>query len=302
MALRSSLHRVKSRGRRTKIARAAGVPAGEALPAELTEQTFLEYDLARYDLRSHVIRILSRCGSKLGTFARAGAGLNESRGEVAAADACLVQGAAAAAARAAAAGGETTRTAAELELYQLDETAYRSKEKQELLTQAVLDDAEFLAAFEKLVVEVAIPHMKRRLVESDSLRFDRELCFFYQRPPTLRLQRGPSERYVPRHSDQQYGHQEGELNFWLPLSRLDLTKTTLEAESAPGKGDFAPLDVDLGSIAVFHGTLCRHGVPANRSRFTRVSLDFRIGVEGCFDPEWVFAGTRADHARRKHLL
>ena len=37
---------------------------------------------------------------------------------------------------------------------------------------------------------------------------------------------------------------------------------------------------------------------ANASRRTRVSLDFRVGVEGFFDPEWSMAGTKADHDRR----
>ena len=53
---------------------------------------------------------------------------------------------------------------------------------------------------------------------------------------------------------------------------------------------------------VFHGTLCRHYVPPNASTKTRVSLDFRIGVEGCFDPRWVLRGTLDDHHRREIVL
>ena len=40
-------------------------------------------------------------------------------------------------------------------------------------------------------------------------------------------------------------------------------------------------------------------VPANPTRCTRASLDFRVGVDGCFDPEWVLRGTKADHNRRE---
>ena len=66
--------------------------------------------------------------------------------------------------------------------------------------------------------------------------------------------------------------------------------------------DFAPLQADLRRCGVFHGTLCRHYVPPNTSTKTRVSLDFRIGVEGCFDPLWVLRGTLDDHNRREVIL
>ena len=142
-------------------------------------------------------------------------------------------------------------------------------------------------------------------------------------PPTVRLQPGPSDVYVNPHSDAVYGHQPGELNFWMPLTpyrpRCDApdarppsaggtsvgralgagSRTTLWAESAAGAGDYHPLEVEPGQIAVFHGSLCRHHVPANPTRCTRASLDFRVGVDGCFDPEWVLRGTKADHNRRE---
>ena len=38
--------------------------------------------------------------------------------------------------------------------------------------------------------------------------------------------------------------------------------------------------------AQFHGTLLRHYVPPNPTAFTRVSLDFRVGVGRCYDPMW----------------
>ena len=52
------------------------------------------------------------------------------------------------------------------------------------------------------------------------------------------------------HHDGEYGHQLGELNFWLPLTNPDLTGVTLWAESAEGADDFHPLQVGLGEIAV----------------------------------------------------
>ena len=50
-----------------------------------------------------------------------------------------------------------------------------------------------------------------------------ERCFYYQFPPTLRLQPGPSSRIGGRaHCDADYGHQDGEVNFWLPLTDCEV--------------------------------------------------------------------------------
>ena len=62
------------------------------------------------------------------------------------------------------------------------------------------------------------------------------------------------------------------------------------------------LEVDYGEIAIFHGSVCRHFVPANASAWTRCSLDFRVGVEGFFDPQWCMKGTKEDHSRRRVVL
>ena len=109
---------------------------------------------------------------------------------------------------------------------------------------------------------------------------------------------GPSSDRIAH----RYGHQVGEVNLWLPLTSFADTRTTLWVESGPGADDFHPLAADLGRCGVFHGTLCRHYVPPNESSFTRASLDFRIGVDGCFDPTWVLRGTVDDHNRRRIVL
>ena len=57
-----------------------------------------------------------------------------------------------------------------------------------------------------------------------------------------------------------------------------------------------------GDVYVFHGNSCEHYTELNVSDATRVSLDFRIGVEGCFDPRWVLRGTLDDHHRREIVL
>ena len=51
--------------------------------------------------------------------------------------------------------------------------------------------------------------------------------------------------------------QDGELNFWIPLTDKNLTQTDLYVESIPNKNDYMPLDVNFGQVASFHGTSLR---------------------------------------------
>ena len=69
-----------------------------------------------------------------------------------------------------------------------------------------------------------------------------------------------------------------------------------------GAGDFAPLDVNLGKVGVFFGILNKYFVPVNVADKTRVSIDFRVGVEGWFDKEWSMKGTKSEHKRRQIVL
>ena len=197
-----------------------------------------------------------------------------------------------------------------LEHFRLHRPPPLSPEHQELLSRTMERDERFLAAYERLVLEVVLPAVKARL-DAAAATPAAATRFFYQFPPTIRLQPGPSQKEVRAHSDSAYGHQQGELNCWLPLTSPALTCTTLWLESAPGAGDFAPLEIEPGAIGVFHGTCVRHRVPANPTRFTRVSLDFRVGLGGavgpggevvegtsCYDPAWEFMGHSMAHVRR----
>ncbi|KAJ1453346.1 hypothetical protein M885DRAFT_524498 [Pelagophyceae sp. CCMP2097] len=196
---------------------------------------------------------------------------------------------------------QTGRLEGRLEDFRLADDAWSDNAKQIELTNNVLADAHFLRLYESLIHQVVLPWLKARLVRADPAEYaaDKPHKFWYQHPPTLRLQGGPSNRFVPTHSDVKYGHQAGELNFWMPLTSYKLTQTTLWVETTPGLGDFHALEVTRGDVAAFWGSCCRHHVPANPSIHTRVSLDFRVGVEGCFDETWVLRGTRADHSRRQ---
>ena len=302
MVLRSSLHRVRDAKKKNRTAAPPRVTC--ELPAALRGEAILAYDCAEHDLHGALAALLASAPcARLGAF-----------------------------------GGDPARP--RLEDFRLAgaREAWDALGHQRALTDAVAADADgFLAAFETLVETVVLPHVKRRLAAArfgdgrgarggdggDGGDGPARRRFWVQYPPTVRLQPGPSDVYVNPHSDAVYGHQPGELNFWMPLTpyrpRCDApdarppsaggtsvgralgagSRTTLWAESAAGAGDYHPLEVEPGQIAVFHGSLCRHHVPANPTRCTRASLDFRVGVDGCFDPEWVLRGTKADHNRRE---
>eukprot|EP00928_Gymnodinium_smaydae_P063725 TRINITY_DN47220_c0_g1_i1.p1 TRINITY_DN47220_c0_g1~~TRINITY_DN47220_c0_g1_i1.p1 ORF type:complete len:324 (-),score=49.21 TRINITY_DN47220_c0_g1_i1:9-899(-) len=289
--VRSSLHLL----RYSKTRSEAPPPRIEwSLPPAVLLEDKLAFDTDDHGLYDVVASLLQRCSPALGSFPSRASEAEAVPAELA--SAMSVAGEGDAAAGSVAVSDKLASKKDRIEEFTLDSDAWSSAEKQELLTRSVLDDSAFHAAYERLVREVVVPYMKARLVAADP-SFARELRFYYQFPPTVRLQPGPSERYVKAHRDGEYGHQEGELNFWMPLTPPS-TQTTLWVESQPDLGDYHPLELDYGTIGVFHGTLCRHHVPANPTSLTRVSLDFRVGVEGAFDPAWVYRGTKADHVRR----
>lgn len=174
---------------------------------------------------------------------------------------------------------------------------------QKYLSNQVAEDEEFLAVFDRLVREVVLPRFKQRLVSVGALP-DEPLSatFYYQRPPTLRLQPGPALATIKPHFDGEYGHQNGELNFWLPLTDSSKTRVDLWCESKYNVGDYHRIPANLNEIISFHGSSCRHYVNANSTPNTRVSLDFRVGVQGFFDPTWQMRGTTDDHGRKEVTL
>lgn len=175
-------------------------------------------------------------------------------------------------------GHASFRQVGELETLQVDlSDQMGSIEKQRILTDSIAGDKKFLATYRSLVEEHILPELPGEE-------------FWYQHPPTLRVQPGPSEFFVKEHTDFDYGHQQGEINFWIPVTDPSLTLTTIWVEDRP-------IRVGLAQIASFHGTSRRHSVPANASPYTRVSLDFRIGIGGHFDPLWSLRGTLSEHGR-----
>jgi len=235
------------------------------LPACLRREQVLRYDPAAYDLRGATADLLSTLGAEFGSFSGPDRRLEEFR--LAAAN-----------------------------------DVFRSFKDRQVLHGAVRGDAAFLDAYERLVEGVILPHLRWTLVQAGSAQDSEPVEFLYQHPPTMRVQPGPSPHHGRPHRDAEYGHQDGEVNFWLPLTSSEATGVVLWAETTPGAGDFHPLEVDVGDMALFHGSLCNHYAPENQSTHTRISLDFRIAVGRCFDAAWEMAGLKAQHTRRSFTV
>mmetsp|Transcript_131621 Transcript_131621/g.421244 ORF Transcript_131621/g.421244 Transcript_131621/m.421244 type:complete len:337 (+) Transcript_131621:153-1163(+) len=115
-----------------------------------------------------------------------------------------------------------------------------------------------------------------------------------QRPPCVRVhlsgQRAAKGK-IGMHKDSDYpGHCEAEINFWVPLTCVG-GANSLYVESAPGLGDFTPLEMEYGQVYRFYGYGCRHHTMANETASTRVSFDTRLAPADCC-PEAALRGPR----------
>jgi len=177
------------------------------------------------------------------------------------------------------------------------------EQAQKYLSDQIENDSKFLDLFDSFVQETVLPRFKERMVAAGAASLDEgSLTFYYQRPPTIRIQPGPGWAHVKPHNDSEYGHQYGELNFWVPFTDRDKTGVDLWCESKCEADDYHPIVAKPGQVIAFHGSACRHYVNRNKSDQTRVSMDFRVGVEGWFDPAWAMKGTTDDHGRKEVKL
>lgn len=96
----------------------------------------------------------------------------------------------------------------------------------------------------------------------------------YQAVPTFRIHLPGNVAVGEFHRDGDYNHQDGEVNFWLPLTAAWDTNTVW-VETAPDRGDYQPANLSVGEVYVFDGVNLRHGNKSNTTGATRVSFDFR---------------------------
>lgn len=278
--LRASAHRVKFSVKNRKH---NPKTKHKTLPKQLLVEDIHPYDCSVYNLKESIVQLLLGCDNEIvGSFQIP----------------------------VATEGGIQHRQQHRLEDFRVPvSSVWRSvnggncEDAQKYLSDRVRENRNFLDLFDKFVSDVALPYVKNKMVECGSLESTATPCaFYYQRPPTIRLQPGPGWAKVKPHNDAEYGHQNGEINMWVPLTDRILTGVDLWCESSFQAGDYHPIKASVGEIIVFHGSSVRHYVNANRTRNTRVSFDFRIGIQDFFDHTWEMQGTTDDHTRQKVLI
>jgi len=106
----------------------------------------------------------------------------------------------------------------------------------------------------------------------------------YQKWPTFRVHLPDNVAVGGWHTDGDYNHPKGEINFIVAITEMFESNTTI-VESQPGKKDFRQLELSPGMYARFNGNECTHGNLPNRTGVSRVSFDFRVMKFEDYDPD-----------------
>lgn len=104
----------------------------------------------------------------------------------------------------------------------------------------------------------------------------------YQKFPTFRVHLPGNVAVGAFHNDAEFNHPEGEINYIIPLTNSKDT-ASVWVEYEPGTKDFYPMDMNVGELIKFNGNKLTHGNKVNETKKTRVSIDFRILPESCYD-------------------
>jgi hypothetical protein len=103
-------------------------------------------------------------------------------------------------------------------------------------------------------------------------RIDEPFC--YQAVPTFRVHLPGNVAVGEFHTDGDYNHSPGEINYWVPFTPVFGTNSVF-IESSQGSGEFAPVEADYGDVVTFDAVRWQHGNKLNTTGQTRVSFDFR---------------------------
>ncbi len=99
--------------------------------------------------------------------------------------------------------------------------------------------------------------------------------FLYQKFPTFRVHLPNNLAVGDFHTDAEFNHPEGEINYIIPLTNSE-GNASVWVESYAGKNDFTAIKLEVGSLVKFNGNKLRHGNRVNDTGKTRVSMDFRV--------------------------
>ncbi len=135
--------------------------------------------------------------------------------------------------------------------------------------QATAFHAKFYDAFESQVQD-----LYRRFVASFAPEVLGTTDFCFQRVPTFRVHFPGNVAVGSFHTDGDYNHGQGEVNFWVPFTQTwDSNSVWIERDL--GAGDHRPAELSPGEVLVFDAVNWSHGNKINETGRTRVSFDFR---------------------------
>ena len=170
------------------------------------------------------------------------------------------------------------------------------------------------AAYERFVCEVLAPNLAAEWGSDETDAVDDAdetagalTAIAYQAMPALRVSPPATQAMGRRHHDAVYGHQPGQLNYWLPLAAawgentLWVEPTTCQRSmaadptgsvraDAEAEARAVPLEGSFGDCWRFYGNLDYHSTRPNNTSGTRVSLDFRVVPGALYTND--YAGSR----------
>lgn len=136
--------------------------------------------------------------------------------------------------------------------------------------QKTIYHARFYDAFEQMMGP-----LYRRFVDEMATRTFGGIPVYFQAVPTFRVQFPGNVGVGEMHKDADYRHQDGELNFWVPLTPV-WGSNTIWIEASRGGSNYQPWTLKPGQVLIFDSVNWRHGNLTNNTKNTRVSFDFRM--------------------------
>jgi hypothetical protein len=98
--------------------------------------------------------------------------------------------------------------------------------------------------------------------------------FCFQKVPTFRISLPGNVAVGEFHTDGDYNHSDGEINFWIPFTPA-WGSNSIWVEDELGSERYEAMTLNPGQVLVFDAVNWNHGNRINETGHTRVSFDFR---------------------------
>lgn len=135
---------------------------------------------------------------------------------------------------------------------------------------------EFIDLYYKFVKEQVLPLFK---VETNEFVVQKDPCFRICLPNNTALGKRTtieeSNDKIGMHTDGEYGHPPGEINFMVSFG-YQRESNSCYIETKVESNEFKPIEMNYGEFYSFYGNKLRHHNKTNITGEARVSIDFRV--------------------------